>query len=333
MMNQLERIAFHLLVTPIIAVLFLFNGSKPAPEAPVPDIFAPSHATTSQDHVAGPVITPKAVDTPHSNNNRQYFRPGPPLISTPIPVTGSTVGTEATLLTAEEWKQWPVLPDHISEEMRRLYQEGLRKGTDPHAFSIIGDCQSQPEFFLGIFDIEPLYVSILPVPLQQTVHQFSGSFARSSPTIRDGITAGAVLWNEWANSYQRGQVCRANENPLQCELRVHNPSIVFIHIGTHWEARNHRYLTLIVETIKQHGAVPVMVTKADNREGDERINLQSVQVAQEQGIPVWNFWASVQHTPNNGLEDNSEMYLNEHAVEIHRYSALQVLDMVWRAVK
>jgi hypothetical protein len=332
MMNQFERTAFHLLVTPMLAILFLLSGFNPTPGKPDPDIFATPFTTSLQEHATGTIITPKVVGTPHTNN-RQYFRPTPPLISTPIPVTGSTVGREATMLAAEDWKQWPVLPEQISEEMRRLYQEGLQKGTNPHAFSIIGDCQSQPEFFLGIFDIEPLYVSILPVPLQQTAHQFSGSFARSSPTVRDGITAGAVLWNEWANSYQRGQVCRANENPLQCELRVHNPSIVLIHIGTHWEARNHRYLTLIIETIKQHGAVPVMVTKADNREGDERINLQSVQVAQEQGIPVWNFWASVQHTPNNGLEDNSEMYLNAQAVEIHRYSALQVLEKVWRAVK
>jgi hypothetical protein len=227
-----------------------------------------------------------------------------------VPVTGAIGGAESMPLTAEDWKEWPVLPAHISEEMRRLYQVGLRKGTDPTAFSIIGDCQSQPEEFLGIFDTDPRSLSNLPAPLHETARHFAGNFGRYSPTIRDGITAGAVLWNEWANNYHRGQVCKANENPLSCELRVNNPSIVFIHIGTHWEARNHRYLTLIVEMIKEHGAVPVMVTKADNREGDERINYQTVQVAEELGVPVWNFWASVQHTPNNGLEDNSAMYLN-----------------------
>jgi hypothetical protein len=253
-------------------------------------------------------------------------------MQTPFPLTGpSSVDTRQ--LTVENWKLWPVLPVEISDEMRRLYQAGLRKGTHPRAFSVIGDCQSLPEVFLGVFDTNLRVRTLLPGPLRETARNFSGSFGRPSPTVRDGLTAGAVLWNEWAKSYQRGEVCRPNETPLACELRINNPSIVFIHIGTHWEARNVRYLTLMIEQIKEHGAVPVMVTKADNREKDERINLQSVQVAQEQGIPVWNFWAAVQHTPNQGLQDGSDMYLNDEAIEIHRYSALEVLDLVWKSVK
>jgi len=256
----------------------------------------------------------------------------PPLIQTPVIVTGPGI-TPAPQMAAEDWKEWPILPVNISPEMRRVYQNGLRRGTNPNAFSIIGDCQSQPEVFMGVFDTDPRSLRLLPAYLRETARHFDGSFGRQSPTVQDGITAGAVLWGEWANQYQRGRVCQPGETPLTCELRLNNPSIVFIHIGTHWEARNERYLTLIIETVKAHGAVPIMVTKADNREQDERINLQSVRVAQEQGIPVWNFWASVQHTPNQGLEDGNNMFLNEQAIEIHRYSALQVLDLVWRAVK
>jgi hypothetical protein len=347
MFSDLERTTRFLLVAPVLAVLFLFNGSEPPPWVAIPDIFAPEYDSSTPEPKSNPVVTPVVVNTPKpiavstpavvdimdimGVQHEAWLNP--PLISEPVPVTGAIGGAESMLLTAEDWKEWPVLPAYISEEMRRLYQEGLRKGTDPTAFSIIGDCQSQPEEFLGIFDTDPRSLANLPAPLQETARNFAGNFGRYSPTIRDGITAGAVLWNEWANNYHRGQVCKANENPLSCELRVNNPSIVFIHIGTHWEARNHRYLTLIVEMIKEHGAVPVMVTKADNREGDERINYQTVQVAEELGVPVWNFWASVQHTPNNGLEDNSAMYLNHEAAEIHRYSALQVLDLVWRAVR
>lgn len=233
----------------------------------------------------------------------------------------------------EEWKEWPVLPQSISAEMRQLYQRGLRQGTNPRAFSVIGDCQSQPEFFMGVFDTDPSALRRLPAHLRATARHFAGSFGRPSPTVQDGITAGAVLWGEWAKKYQGGRACLADETPLDCELRLNNPSIVFIHIGTHWESRNERYLTMIIETIKAHGAVPVMVTKADNREKDERINLQSVQVAHEQGIPVWNFWASVQGAPNHGLETGSNYDLNEQALAIRRYAALQALDIIWRAVK
>jgi hypothetical protein len=339
MFNNLDRTARCLLVAPIMAVLFLFNGSEPSPWVAIPDIFATAYDTSTPKPKSKPVVltTPKPITVatpivPYTTNYKAKQQEKvwqiPPLISKPVSVTRAVGG-----LAAEDWKEWPVLPASISNEMRRLYHEGLRKGTDPTAFSIIGDCQSVPEEFLGIFDTDPRSLSNLPAPLQETARQFAGNFGRPSPTIRDGITAGAVLWDEWARNYQRGQVCKPNENPLECELRINNPSIVFIHIGTHWEARNHRYLTLIVEMIKEHGAVPVIVTKADNREGDERINYQTVQVAEAFGVPVWNFWASVQHTANNGLEDDNPMFLNEEAKEIHRYSALQVLDLVWRAVK
>jgi hypothetical protein len=314
-----KRIARLLLVTPLLAVLILTGTIGSASAA--------SHHLAQATQIPGHVL-PDPIQIPETFP--RYPTP-PPLVEVPIPATGSgeTVTSERT---AEDWKKWPVFPE-ISNEMVRLYNQGLRLGTDPHAFSIVGDCQSQPEVFLGVFDTEPWRLGSLSADLRETIDHYSGQFDRGSPTIRDGITAGAVIWTAWATRYDGGRVCEEGETPLTCELRINNPSIVFIHIGTHWEARNHRYLTQIVETIKEHGAIPVMVTKADNREGDERINLETVRVAQEQGIPVWNFWASVQHTPNNGLEDDSVMYLNEEAVEIHRYSALQVLDIIRKAVQ
>jgi hypothetical protein len=325
-MNQeIQRTARYLLFTPILAVMLFLNTAGPVNASA--GAYVPGTETPISTPEPTKAVTPSAM--PRLNGDHQYVPTPPPLVRHPVPVTG----VDTVELTPEDWKAWPVLPVEISAEMQQLYQQGVRNGTDPKAFSIIGDCQSQPEVFMAVFDTDPDVLAMLPPYLRETADHFSGSFARNSPTVRDGITAGAVLWTEWANKYHQGLVCQPGETPLTCELRVNNPSIVFIHIGTHWETRNHRYLTLIVETIKEHGAVPVMVTKADNREGDERINLESVRVAQEQGIPVWNFWASVQDTPNNGLENNNAMYLNEEAVEIHRYSALQVLDKIWRAVK
>jgi hypothetical protein len=316
---------WYLVAVPVLVILFIFSGVRTRQVNAAPDdrveVHAPILAATPVPAGTAPIPVDRA-------NQPQPL----PLIQSPIPLTAPSV-VDTRQLTVENWKSWPVLPVEISAEMRRLYQAGLRKGTNPRAFSVIGDCQSLPEVFLGVFDTNLRVLSLLPGPLRETTRNFSGSFARPSPTVRDGLTAGAVLWNEWAKSYQRGQVCQPNETPLSCELRINNPSIVFIHIGTHWEARNVRYLTLMIEQIKEHGAVPVMVTKADNREKDERINLQSVQVAHEQGIPVWNFWAAVQHTSNKGLQDGSDMYLNDEAIEIHRYSALEVLDLVWKSVK
>jgi hypothetical protein len=248
--------------------------------------------------------------------------PSPTASLTPIPVIEEFI--------PDMWKNWPVMPV-VSDKMRRLYQQGLAKGNNPNAFSVLGDCQSQPKVFMGVFESQPELVSSLPENLQETVEQFSGSFNRYSPTVKDGTTEGALLWAQWNDNKEK--YCKANETPIDCELRVHQPSIVFIHVGTHWEARNKLYLTRLVDKIIQHKAVPVLVFKADNRELDERVNTAYAEIAAERGLPAWNFWATVQHLPDGGMKPTSEMYLSDEAMIIHRDGALQALDTIWRAVR
>jgi hypothetical protein len=215
--------------------------------------------------------------------------------------------------------------------MRAVYRRGLELGNDPQAFSILGDCQSQPEVFMGIYDSNPQVVQSLPLELRLTAANFAGSFERYSPTVKDGTTEGSLLWMGW-NDNKEGY-CNAGESPLDCELRVQRPSIAFIHVGTHWEARNEQYLTRIIETLLERGTVPVIVTKADNRELDERINRTLVKLGKQYELPVWNFWASVQDLPNHGMQENSSMYLSEAGLAVHRQEGLLVLGMLWRALQ
>jgi hypothetical protein len=51
-----------------------------------------------------------------------------------------------------------------------------------------------------------------------------------------------VLWKEW---HENKFTCQSNETPLDCELRLHHPSIVIINLGTHYETRNITYLRKI----------------------------------------------------------------------------------------
>ncbi len=231
--------------------------------------------------------------------------------------------------TAENWKDWPVMPV-VSEEMRQVYQGGLAEGNNPRAFSILGDCQSLPQAFLGVYDKDPQAYYELPPTLQETVRQFAGSFNRYSPTVKDASTAGALLWAEW-NDNLRGQ-CSPGETPIDCELRVNRPSIVFIHVGTHWESRNKHYLELLIGKILDSGAAPVLATKADDRELDERINREMAELALQYDLPLWNFWGALNAFPNHGLIQNSDMYLSSAALEVHRRTALEALDAVWRGL-
>ncbi|MDY6874317.1 MAG: hypothetical protein SVR81_10190, partial [Chloroflexota bacterium] len=207
----------------------------------------------------------------------------------------------------DDWKNWPVLPDAVSDTVKAIYQRGLENGNDPHAFSILGDCHSLPEVFLGLYDNDEPAVAALDEDLQETVEQFQGSFDRYSPTVVVGTTEGALLWAQW-NENEEGY-CEPNELPIDCELRYHKPVIAFIRIGTHWEARNEEYLRTLIEKLIDNGTVPVIVTKPDNRELDERVNHNLAKLAVEYDLPFWNFWASIQDLPNSGLSDDRDMYL------------------------
>jgi hypothetical protein len=321
-----------ILVLLVMASLFASSFLKPLQaasepkktESPIePQPVKPTTTPASPETVSVPTAIPAGIATAESEiayilQPVGQAKPESAILPSPVP------------LDPEQWQEWPVLPV-VSPRLREIYRRGLAQGNRSGAFSVLGDCQSQPEIFLGVYDSDPVFVRTLPGKLQETVRQFSGSFDRYSPAVKDGTTEGALLWAQWNDNKEKK--CRPGESPLDCELRVHRPSIVFVHVGTHWEARNRHYLTIILDKVLATGAIPILVTKADNRELDQRVNQNLASLAAEYDLPLWNFWASVQHLPEHGMEKGSDMYLSKAGLEIHRAGALEVLDAVWRSLK
>jgi hypothetical protein len=231
----------------------------------------------------------------------------------------------------ERWMEWPIIPA-VSEGAKEVYRKGLVLGNDPKAFSIIGDCQSEPLLFMGVYDTDQYQLPADGHFLLETISNFMGSFSRWGPGVIDGGTPATVLAQSW--SPQNG--CSSGEIPLECELRIHKPVIVFVNLGTHWTDRNPEYLRQIVSIILEHGAVPILATKADNLEGNFTNNLEMARLAREFDVPLWNSWGLVQDLPNGGLDpirQGGYMYLTEDGLARRRLSALQVLDSVWRELK
>lgn len=264
-------------------------------------------------------------------------KPKPISPITPIvnPTSRPTVTPGTPTADPLDWKDWPVTPKTVDPSLRKVYERGLSLGDDPHAFSIFGDCQARPDEFFGRFETDAELVESLSPELRETVEYFHGSFNRESPTAQDATTPGALLWNQW----HRGDYgCSFTETPVECELRIHHPSFVIIQIGTHFESRNTEYLERIIEQLMDAGVVPILATKADNREQDERINHDMALLASEYDLPLWNFWAAVSDLPNRGLYTRDDrplqgdIYLTDEAAVIHRMTGLEALDAVWRVV-
>lgn len=264
--------------------------------------------------------------------------PRPSATSSPVPASPPPVITlppPPPILDPNDWKNWSVIPSFIDPSLRKVYELGVSLGNDPHAFSIFGDCQTRPGEFFGVFETDPASLQSLSLELRETVAYFNGSFNREASTTQDGTTPGALLWTQW----HRGEYgCTFVETPVQCELRTHRPSFVILQVGTHFESRNTGYLQKIITQLLDAGVVPILATKADNRELDERVNRDMALLASEYDLPLWNFWAAVSDLPNRGLYTRpdrplqGDIYLTGEAALIHRMTGLEALNAVWRAV-
>jgi len=251
--------------------------------------------------------------------------------SVDIVLPSATAAMSIAIFDPDDWKKLPVIPE-VDSSIRAIYEYGQTLGNDPHAFSIFGDCQSRPDAFLGVFETDPAIVENLSPELRETVENFQGSFNRESPTSQDGTTPGALLWAQW----HRGEYgCTFAETPVECELRRHRPSFVLIQIGTHFESRNTEYLRKVITQLIDAGVVPILATKADNRELDDRINRDMAMLAAEYDLPLWNFWAALSDLPDRGLyvmqgrEQQGAVYLNDEASQRHRMTGLEALSIVW----
>lgn len=303
---------FFLTTTPAVPM-------APSIDTPQPSVIGSPTLEPTLITIAEPTLTPVSMETPNLNATLEHSR-------TPLPA--------ALFLDPADWHHWPVIPI-VPEYARQIYMLGQTFGNDPHAFSVFGDCQSEPNVFLGIYETDPQSITGLPPSLQETLAWFKGSLNRMSPTVRGGTTSGALLWDQWT---QNKYTCTIYETPLQCEMRIHKPSFVIIHVGTHYENRNDSYMRTILDQLIAAGVVPILTSKADDRELNEHVNAQYAQLAVEYNIPFWNFWAAVDGLPNRGLYTRpdatyqGDLYLTDEAAAIQRLSALQVLDIVRRAV-
>lgn len=286
-----------------------------------------------------PVVAPSQPVVPASQGNSQ------PAETTPSPLPDLPTPTSRPLpptLAPDAWKELPVIPT-VSDTARAIYQRGLQMGNDPHAFSKVGDCQNVPSMFLTIFDESGYYrLGEQYAYLQPTIEWFSGSFSRESQAVRRGFNAASVVSPIWADP----KVCKPGETPLDCELRLHHPSIAIVSLETWWRgdtANYEMYVRQILEDTIAHGTVPIIATKADDLEGDHRINATIALLANEYDIPLWNFWRAVQPLPSHGLlADGFHLTFDDNyfddpetmraAWPWRNLTALQALDAVWKGL-
>ena len=142
---------------------------------------------------------------------------------------------------------------------------------------------------------------------------FRDSFGVTNITAHGGFTIYAVTDPTWANNGQ----CLPNETPLNCELRRYRPGVAVMMFGSNdvahlSPAQFEASLRQVVATTIANGTIPVLTTFTWCESGSRhdlglQFNLITAAVAQENDIPLINFWRAAQGLPNCGLADATHL--------------------------
>ncbi|MEK6256044.1 MAG: thermonuclease family protein [Chloroflexota bacterium] len=236
----------------------------------------------------------------------------------------------------KEWETWPVVP-LISDNAKEIYLASIASGHAAGHFSILGDCQAPQWKLFGSFDSQSLNIPAELVYLKPSMEKYAGQWGRNSITVKSGNTVASLYSVYWADP----AFCGPAESAIECELRANNPSVALIMLGTNWgngkDADFDRRMRETVEYLIARNVLPIIVNKADPANPYVRefpLNRIMAQIAYDYDIPLWNFWASVQHLYNGGIDPNDPymIHLNDDAFKIKRWDGLQTLHVLHEAV-
>ena len=299
---------FFLKYTALLTIVLIFAGCTQPGDVSLNDVkpeSSPSFTPKFQQLSPEPTPTPEIVFTP----------------------------TPDTRISPDQWQTWPIIPEPTNRA-KEIFKAGIEKGVNAYAFSKIGDCQNVKETFMGIYDTDRYFLQDWQSAWQETINQFVGYYNRDSLAFGQGLNVAAALSPLHADPNN----CLPTESPIQCELRVINPAFAFVRFERWYPDETppevyEKYLRQILDEIIAHGTVPILMTKADNVEGNHQINFIIAKVAYDYDLPLYNWWLAAQSLPNNGIdpERDDKFHIDPvYAWTEQSVYGLGALDSIWK---
>jgi hypothetical protein len=253
-----------------------------APDTPdIPDTPSALPSATPPPTAVPPTAEPTATATATNV-------PWPTVLPTAVPDGPTSTPGPESFINGIQRGWFVVMPDEAGlARLRDAVYTGLELGRDPTRFSKMGDSVTTSEHYFARFDNPDLYDLAPYEDLQPTIDFFSGSFAHNGPAQRIGLATGVVFDPTWADK----ELCEPNETMLDCEIRRHNPAVLVIKLGTNdlGTISFEENMREIIEYTLAQGIIPILSTKADRYEGGDWNNPITRRLAEEYGIPLWDF--------------------------------------------
>jgi hypothetical protein len=262
------------------------DTATPVPEStqtatPVPATETPVATATATDTT--PTATLPPTDTP-----------------TPAPTASPT---PPSTLNGVPYSDFIIMDEETKAHVQEIYARGQEMGRDPNAFSKLGDSLIANPYFLRVFDQKDPNLGTYNLGdyayLQDIIEHYQGSYDRYGTGIHVGLHTWSVFDPMWASK----EWCKPNENLLDCEIRLNNPSVMLVLLGTNDDAPQVTFETnydKIVGHIIDQGIVPILFTKADRFEGDNRNNESIRKIAEKYKVPLVDFDKLADTLPNRG---------------------------------
>lgn len=237
--------------------------------------------------------------------------------------------------------QFIIMSDEARQHINEIYAQGMSLGRNPQVFSILGDSLIATPQSLAKWDGADYNLGEYAF-LQPTIDQYAGSFGRYGVSVRVGLHSWSVFDPLWADK----EFCLANEDLLACEIRLSNPSMMIIFLGSNDAGSpggfNFNYRQ-IMDTLIEQGIVPVLATKADRFEGGDNVNNNIIrQIAVDYQLPLMEFDVLADTLPGRGLSsdnvhltyleplDYSSPEMLALGYPVHNLASLMTLDAVRR---
>jgi hypothetical protein len=241
----------------VLLALAACNGRSPAPATIIPSAVPATPTAVPPTATLPPTPTPTAVPT-HTPTTE------PTATATATTTPTATAVPPQNIVNGLSRDQFIFMDEGVQVHVREIYALGQQLGRSAEAFSKVGDSVVLTPHYLARFDSDQYNLGVY-ADLQATIDQFAGSFGRFGQVAHVGLAARTLYELGWADD----EVCLANENAIDCEIRLHNPSIFLIRLGTNdlIPADFAANLRKLIEHLLAQGIIPILGTKADRFEG------------------------------------------------------------------
>jgi hypothetical protein len=246
----------------------------------------------------------------------------------------------------------------VTAHARQIFLQGQRLGNRANVFSRVGDSITASPYFLTPIGLGQYDLGAYGY-LSGVIGYFSQANARAGNSFANPPLAAGAGWSAYnlLDPKSASKPACGFDAPLVCEYKLVKPSVTLIMVGSNDSGSGSAdqfagTLRQIVQTSIDMGVIPVLSTIPPKRiDADQTARVKAFNdviraIAQQDDVPLWDYWAVMETAPNEGMSadglhpsippDGATGRFStenlQYGYTLRNLTALQTLNVLWRQV-